>query len=88
MDTERTYAWTVSGHVTSGSLQKYANDYRMANEVGEQIGGKLWNGKDFDLPLITQSDFDEDDWAYVTIRVRYDAEGNEDVAGYRVDGRA
>jgi len=60
----------------------------MADLIGETISGKLWNGVDFDLPLFTQSDFDEEDWAYVTIRVRYDAEGNEDVAGYRVDGRA
>lgn len=80
-DVDRTYAWTVEGEVTSGTLERYARDWENAHYTGFSISNCVWTGTRT-KPVTITSDGCADDYFYYTIRV-----GKETVP-VRIDGRA
>jgi hypothetical protein len=91
------YAWRVEDTLTSGTLTKYARDLEHAHHSDVWVSDVLWtvdtsDGRNPDelvmiRPDVHTTDYDDNDYATVIVTVRDDEHG-DDVASYRLDGRA
>lgn len=92
MSDSRQFVYLVEGEPYIGDVHAIASAMEHSHYAGLDVSKTVWhfvNGQPIaNTVSLRGTDFDENDYAYVTISIPSDVAGDPYQATYRVDGRA
>lgn len=84
---DRRIVYVVEGEPFVGTIESYAKALVHGHYAGIGVDATVWtvgrNGLEPTLAKVTMSDYDEDDWAYLTVELEF-----SETATAKIDGRA